>query len=71
MTVRASFDEGETWPASRVLHEGPSGYSDLAVLAHGQIACLYEAGSASPYESIRFCSFPLSWFFDANSSLGP
>jgi len=60
MTLRASFDEARTWPASRVLHEGPSAYSDLAVLANGQIACLFEAGSATPYETIRFTSFPLA-----------
>jgi len=60
MTVRASFDDGETWPVSRVLHRGPGAYSDLAVLANGQIACLYEAGSASPYEAIVFASFPLA-----------
>lgn len=52
MTLRASLDEGQTWPASRVLHSGPSAYSDLAVLANGAIACLYEAGQSHPYESI-------------------
>jgi len=60
MTLRASFDEGKTWPASRVLHGGPSAYSDLAVLANGQIACIFEAGSATPYETIRFSSLPLA-----------
>ena len=59
LTVRASFDEGQTWPAARVLHSGPSAYSDLTVLADGEIACLYEAGLASPYEGIWFASFPL------------
>jgi sialidase-1 len=58
MTVRASFDQGETWPASLPLHEGPSAYSDLAVLRDGQIACLYEAGAAAPYEQIVFARFP-------------
>ncbi len=59
MTVRASFDEGQTWTHSRVLHTGPSAYSDLAVLANGEIACLYEAGDQHPYESITFARFPL------------
>jgi sialidase-1 len=59
MTVRASFDEGQTWTASRVLHAGPSAYSDLAVLANGEIGCLYEAGQAHAYESIVFAEFPL------------
>ncbi len=60
MTVRASFDDGATWPSSYVLHAGPSAYSDLAVLSDGQAACLYEAGRDSPYESIVFAVFPLA-----------
>ena len=60
LTVRASFDEGQTWPVSRVLHAGPAAYSDLAVLANGQIACLYEAGSTNAYEAIVFRSLPLA-----------
>ena len=60
LTVRASFDEGQTWPVSRVLHGGPAAYSDLAVLGNGQIACLYEAGSTNAYETIVFRSFPLA-----------
>lgn len=42
LTLRASEDEGETWPISRVLDSGPSAYSDLAVLPDGTILCLYE-----------------------------
>ncbi|MBL9124270.1 MAG: exo-alpha-sialidase, partial [Planctomycetaceae bacterium] len=42
LTVRLSYDEGKTWPVSRVLEAGPSGYSDLAVAPDGTIYCLYE-----------------------------
>ncbi|HUW59788.1 MAG TPA: sialidase family protein [Candidatus Bathyarchaeia archaeon] len=59
MTVRASFDEGQTWPAQITLHQGPSAYSDLAVLEDGTIACLYECGDKHPYESITLARFPL------------
>jgi sialidase-1 len=58
MTLRASLDEGQTWPVSRVLHSGPSAYSDLAILANGAIACLYEAGQSHPYESIVLAIVP-------------
>jgi len=54
MTLRASFDEGRTWPHQTVLHAGPSAYSDLALLADGNVACLYEAGERGPYETIVF-----------------
>ena len=59
MTVRATFDEGRTWPVSRVLNPGPSAYSDLAVLANRQIACLYEDGQEHADQMILFANFPL------------
>jgi sialidase-1 len=59
LTVRASFDEGQTWPVSRVLHAGPAAYSDLVALPNGLIACLYEAGLTNAYETIVFQSFAL------------
>ena len=60
LTVRTSGDEGRSWVGQKVLHAGPSAYSDLAVLANGQVACLYEAGTANPYEMIVFAQFPIT-----------
>lgn len=60
MTVRASTDEGRTWPFAKELHAGPAAYSSLAALDNGNIACFYEAGEKHPYETIVFKSFPLS-----------
>ncbi|MBN1589681.1 MAG: exo-alpha-sialidase [Pirellulales bacterium] len=59
MTVRASFDGGRTWPRERTLHAGPSAYSDLAVLADGRAACLYERGEKDRYEEIALARFTL------------
>jgi sialidase-1 len=59
MTVRASFDDGKTWPVSRLLYAEPSGYSDLAVLANGEIACFYEGGPNNIAENIIFAAIPL------------
>lgn len=61
MTVRLSRDGGKTWPVSQLLHDGPAAYSCLAVLPDGQIACLYERGAKSPYETITFARFPAAW----------
>jgi len=61
MTVRASYDEGASWPVSNVLAKGPSAYSDLAILKDKSIACLYETGEKSPYETITFARFGLEW----------
>lgn len=61
MTVRLSFDDCRTWPISKILHEGPAAYSSLAVLQNGEIACFYEAGDKSPYETMIFEKFTLEW----------
>ncbi|MHC4742445.1 MAG: exo-alpha-sialidase [Planctomycetota bacterium] len=61
MTVRLSYDEGKTWPVSRILHSGPAAYSCLAVLPNADIACLYESGKNNPYETITFARFTLDW----------
>ena len=61
MTIRMSTDGGRTWPASRVIHEGPAAYSSLAILRGGTIGLLYELGEASPYERIAFARFDTGW----------
>jgi len=59
MTVKASFDEGKTWPVSKVLHTGLSAYSDLSRLPDGQIGCLYEGGTDYDVQYMMFARFPL------------
>jgi len=58
LTVRHSADAGRTWSAGRLLHAGPSAYSDLAVAADGTILCVYERGQRSPYEQIVLARWP-------------
>src|SRR5262249_24946931 len=61
LTVRLSRDEGKSWPACRLLHEGPAAYSCLAVLPDGDIGCLYERGDKNASEKITFARFSLDW----------
>jgi len=61
MTVKASFDDGKTWPKGKLIHEGPSAYSCLTVLPGGKIACFYEAGGKMPYEKIVLAVFSLDY----------
>ena len=61
MTVRLSRDEGKTWTARRLIHEGPAAYSCLARLPDDAVGLLYEAGSNAPYEGIRFARFSIEW----------
>jgi sialidase-1 len=56
MTVRASFDEGRTWPSQLLLYDGSSAYSCLAVLRDGSVGCLYEADD---YERIELAKIEL------------
>lgn len=64
MTVRLSYDEGKTWPVSKLIHAGPAAYSCLTVLADGTIGLLYERGEKSAYEKITFARFNLEWLTD-------
>lgn len=63
LTVRMSLDEGQTWPVSRVLDPGPSGYADLAVLPDGTILCLYERLQEGTFatDALVLTRFDLDW----------
>lgn len=65
LTLRLSYDEGETWPVARVLDPGPAGYADLAALPDGTVLCLYERGRhAGPQGGIAALSlarFSVAW----------
>ncbi len=57
LTVRRSDDDGASWSALRVLHEGPAAYSNLAMLVDGTAVCLYECGVKDAYETITLSRF--------------
>ncbi len=64
LTVRLSYDEGATWPVSRVLHDGPAAYSSLVMLRDLSVGLLFERGEQSAYEGIAFARFTLDWLSD-------
>jgi len=70
MTVRLSYDEGQTWPVAKLLNAGPSAYSCLVALPDGTIGCLYETGKERAYETITFARFTLDWLTDGKDGLG-
>ena len=69
MTVRLSYDEGKTWPISKVIDPGPSAYSCLTVLKDGTIGLLYENGRKSAYEKLTFARFNLEWLTDGRDRI--
>lgn len=64
MTIRVSEDECKTWNEGKVIHAGPSAYSDLCVLPDMTVGCLYERGEKSAYEKITFARCNLEWLTD-------
>jgi len=69
MTVRLSYDECRSWNVSKLLHPGPSAYSDLAVAPDMTICCLYERGEKIPYEKVTFANFNIEWLTDGADHL--
>jgi len=76
LTVRMSYDEGLTWPVSKVIDPGIAGYSDLAVTPDGLIHCFYEGGSIEGTGGSHFknthmsvVSFDLKWLTDGKDAI--
>jgi len=65
-TVRVSYDDGETWPVSRVFQPGGMAYSTLATLADGSIGVLYEPNGGSG--GIRFAKLDMTWLLAGQSA---
>ena len=72
VTVRMSYDEGETWPVSRPIEPGISGYSDLAVGPDGTIYLIYERGTPTDrgthVQYLTVARFNLEWLSEGKDS---
>ena len=60
MTVKLSTDDGGSWRRSYQVHEGPSAYSDLVMIAGDRVGIVYEGGKSSAYEGIVFEDIAIS-----------
>ena len=58
LTVRVSYDEGETWPVSAMIYRGSSAYSCLTMLADGSIGLFFERDDTS---KMSFTKFTIDW----------
>jgi sialidase-1 len=61
LSVWSSTNEALSWGAPKVVYEGPSAYSDMAITRSGDVALLYEKGVVSPYETVTFARFNEAW----------
>jgi len=74
ISVKLSYDESATWPVSKTVEPGFSGYSDLAVANDGTILLFYERGSTDGKDiyrtgSLTVARFNLEWLTDGKDSL--
>jgi len=61
LTVRISYDEGETWTKGKTIYEGPSAYSSMAILENGDIGVFFEKDE---YTKNVYAQFSLKWLTD-------
>lgn len=63
LSVKLSYDEGDSWPVSRSLEPGWSAYSDIAVTPAGTILCFYGRGGKSSFagDRLTLARFNLEW----------
>jgi sialidase-1 len=67
LTLRLSYDEGGSWPVSKLLEGGPTGYSDLAVGPDGSIYALYEQVDGGKH-NLMFARLTLEWLTGGQDS---
>jgi sialidase-1 len=69
LTVKLSYDEGETWAVAKTIEPGVSGYADLAIGPGGRIYCLFERG-AGKASILSLARFNLEWLTDGRDHPG-
>lgn len=61
LTVRVSYDEGETWTAGKTIYAGSAAYPSMTILDNGDIGVLFEKDE---YTENVFVRFSLAWLTD-------
>lgn len=74
VTVRMSYDEGNTWPVEKRILTGPGAYSSMAVFPDGSIGILFETGIqygeyVDHYSKEVFARFTVDWLTDGRDHL--
>ncbi len=69
MTIKISYDECNSWTVEKLLYEGPSGYSQIAVHSNQRISCLFECGRIEYSERIVYCEFDIEWLTNGKDTI--
>ncbi len=65
MTLRISYDEGETWTEGKTIYKGGSAYSSMSILTNGDIALFFEKDN---YKENAFVRISLEWLTDGTDT---
>ena len=72
LTVKLSYDEGQTWAVTKPVEPGWGAYSDIAVTPRGTILCFYGTGAKSGFagDRLTLARFNLEWLTDGKDVPG-
>ncbi len=68
MSVRVSYDEGQTWSEGKTIYTGSSAYSSMTILKNGDIGLFFEKDE---YKENVFVSFSLQWLTESTDKYLP
>ena len=71
LSVWMSEDDGQSWSHRRLIDDGHAAYSNLIALPEGRVGLLAEIGTLTPYDTISFLTFPVSWIASAEEPKNP
>ena len=66
LSIKISYDEGQSWKYSKSIYIGKSAYSSLCILKNGDIGIFFEKDD---YKENVFARLTLDWLTDGNDSL--
>ncbi len=68
LTMKISYDEGQTWSTGKTIYAGGSAYSTMTVLQNGDIGLVFEKDD---YKENVFTSVSLDWLTDGADKTTP
>jgi len=71
VSVKLSYDEGQTWAIHKTVEAGWSAYSDVAITKSGAILCFYGRSVKPNFagDRLTLARFNLAWLTDGKDSL--
>lgn len=65
--IAMSYDNGKTWPVSKLLGKGGFAYSSTAMVAPGVVGVLYEE-NANNIKNLKFVPVTIDWLTDGKDT---